>query len=112
MPADAAVTEWLPAALRRAPDAASRALAGLVALNYVGALATVTVLFPPPQGLGRLQSDAARGPLAVVASGLLVVKLLRSRCRSTITPFVRPNFYLATAIPGRERRDAEKAHPP
>jgi hypothetical protein len=53
--------------------------AELAALNYVGALATVTVLFPTLRTLGRLGSVAAGGPLAVIWSGLVVVKLLRYR---------------------------------
>jgi hypothetical protein len=56
---------------------ASCAPAALAALNYVGALAIVTVLSLTLQELGRLGSVASRGPLAVVASGLLVVGLLR-----------------------------------
>jgi hypothetical protein len=76
MAPDAVVTEWLPAASRGAPDAASRAPSALAALNYVA------VLFPTLQGPGRLGSVAARRPVAVVASGCLVVRLLR--CRVTI----------------------------
>ena len=78
MTPDAVVTEWLPAARRRALDAASWASAALVVLNYVGALATATALFPTLQELGCLGSVTAPPPLAVVASGLLVVRLLRS----------------------------------
>jgi hypothetical protein len=75
MTPDAAVTEWLPAPGRRAPDAASCAPAGLAALNSVGALATVTVLFPTRQEFGRLGSVAARGPLAILTSGRLLSRL-------------------------------------
>src|SRR4030095_2614920 len=55
----------------------SRPPAPRAARNYVGALAIVTVLSLTLQQLGRLGGVASRGPLAVVASGLLVVGLLR-----------------------------------
>jgi len=48
----------------------------LLALNCIGALATVTALFPTLQALGRLGSVAPAGGRC---DRLLVVKLLRYR---------------------------------
>jgi hypothetical protein len=62
--------------MRHAQDAASRAPA---ALNFVRPFATVTAHSPTLMSLACLRSVAARSPRPVIWSGLVLVKLLRSR---------------------------------
>jgi hypothetical protein len=60
------------------------------------ALATVTVLSLTLQAFGHLGSVASLGPLAVVASGLLVVRLLR--CPVTIDDHAAACGWIAGTI--------------
>ena len=76
----------------RAQDAASCALPALATLNYVGAHATVTVLFPTLRSLGRLRSVAARSPPPVIAPGL-VVKAPRYLSRRASLPLSGATCY-------------------
>ena len=69
MTLDAVVTEWLPAASRRALDAASCAPAALAALSGIGTLATVTVLFPTLQEIGRREASRLEVRWRSVESG-------------------------------------------
>jgi len=81
----------------------------LAALTYVGALATVTVLFPTLQELGRLGSVGPSRSLAVVASGLRVVRLLRYRV--TIDDHAPAHDRIAGAIAAISAgRRPERAH--
>src|SRR5262249_10775220 len=107
---DAVVTEWLPA------TGDDHGMPNPVRLphwplNYVGALATMTLL-PPLQ-----QSRAPRTRRASAVPWRYRVRPPRRQAvRDPVTTddhaLPASQFYLATAIPGRERRDAEKAHRP
>ena len=66
MAPDAVVTEWLPAARRRALEAVAAAPAVLAALNYVRALAIVTLLLSTLQEFALPRSVAIPGQLAVI----------------------------------------------
>src|SRR5262249_3431320 len=80
------------AALHACRRTSACAPAELAALNYVGALATVTVLFPDTQESRRLRSLASRSPPPAIWSGLVVVQLSATGRRSTITRRHRPGW--------------------